>query len=281
MTFKVAAIQMDIVYKNPERNRLHVEELVKQAMQSKPDVLVLPETWTTGYSENVFHEIHKYAEPENGPTMYALREMAVKYGVWFVSGSFPERDGANVYNTVYLIDRSGAIVGKYRKMHLYSAMDENIAFANGKNMPVWSTELGPVAMMTCYDIRFVELSRTYAMRGAKVIFVVSNFPNPKVNHWRTLLQARAIENQIYIVACNRVGAAENCTYFGHSLIIDPWGEILAEGAEDETILTSVVDLSHVAQVRKTIPMFWDRQPQSYPQDMLSHAKFINNDLGRR
>jgi omega-amidase len=281
MTFKVAAIQMDIAYKNPERNRLHVEELVKQAMPSKPDVLVLPETWTTGYSENVFHKIHKYAEPENGPTMNAIREMAIKYSVWFVSGSFPERDGANIYNTVYLINRSGAIVGKYRKMHLYSAMDEHIAFANGEDMPVWSTEFGPVAMMTCYDIRFVELSRTYAMRGAKVIFVVSNFPNPKVHHWRTLLQARAIENQVYIVACNRVGAAENCTYFGHSLMIDPWGEILAEGAEDETILVGAVDLLHVTQVRKTIPMFWDRQPQSYPQDMLLHAKFVDTDYERR
>jgi omega-amidase len=281
MTFKIAAIQMDIAYQNPDHNRLHVEELVKQAMRSEPDVLVLPETWTTGYSENIFHNIHKYAEAENGPTMSAIREMASKYSVWFISGSFPERDGADVYNTVYLINRSGGIVGKYRKMHLYSAMGEHIAFANGEDMPVWSTEFGPVGMMTCYDIRFVELSRTYAMRGAKIIFVVSNFPNPKVHHWRTLLQARAIENQVYIVACNRVGAAENCTYFGHSLMIDPWGEILAEGAEDETILIGEVDLSHVAQVRKTIPMFWDRQPQSYPQDMLFHAKFVDIDYEGR
>jgi predicted amidohydrolase len=113
-------------------------------------------------------------------------------------------------------------------------MDEDIGFKNGTEMPVFDIEFGKIALMTCYDIRFVELSRTYALRGAETIIVVSNSPRPKVNHWRVLLQARAIENQLFIVACNRrVGSALNSSYFGHSLIIDPWGEIIAEGDEDD------------------------------------------------
>ena len=121
-----------------------------------------------------------------------------------------------------------------------------------------------MAMMACYDIRFPELSRTYAVRGAEAILVVSNFPNPKVKHWRTLLTARAIENQLYVIACNRVGAAGGSTYFGHSLIIDPWGEIVAEGDEAEGIVSGCADFEKVRQVRETIPMYADRRPASYP-----------------
>ena len=268
MSYKVAAIQLDIAYKDPEKNRLLVATQIEKAVALHPEVIVLPETWTTGYSESVFQGIQRYAEPENGASMTVLRNLAARHGVWIVSGSFPERDGAHVYNTVCLIDRSGNIAGKYRKMHLYSAMNEQAGFTPGGQMPVWQTEIGPVAMMTCYDIRFAELSRTYAVRGAQIIYVVANFPNPKLSHWRILLQARAIENQCYIVACNRVGAAAGSTYFGHSLLIDPWGEIVAEGDDREGIVLGEVDLSRVAAVRESIPMFADRQPQSYPEDML-------------
>ena len=275
MSFKVSIIQMDIAYKNPEENRKHMRAMIERACQSQSDILVLPETCTTGYSENVFHEIKNYAESVDGPTISMMREMAARFKVWIITGSLPEKDGDRTYNTVFMIDRSGNMVGRYRKMHLYSAMDEDVAFANGTEMGVFDTEFCPAAMMTCYDIRFVELSRTFAVRGAKVIYVVSNFPNPKVNHWRTLLQARAIENQLYIVACNRVGAAENNTYFGHSLIIDPWGEIIAEGNDEETILTGEINIETVENVRKKIPMYWDRQPASYPQDLLNPAKFVD------
>lgn len=275
MSFNVAIVQMNIAYKDPEENRRNIRGLIEQACQAKPDIVVLPETCTTAYSESVFHEIEKYAEAEDGPTLRMMREMAMRFKVWVVTGSLPEKDGASTYNTVFMIDRTGNIVSKYRKMHLYSAMDEDVAFANGTEMEVFDTEFCMAAMMTCYDIRFVELSRTFALRGAKVIFVVANFPNPKVNHWRTLLQARAIENQLYIVACNRVGAAEGNTYFGHSLIIDPWGEIIAEGSDEESILTGEINIETVENVRKKIPMYWDRQPESYQQDLLKKAKFID------
>lgn len=266
--FKASLVQMNIIHKNPAENRKKIKDLIEQAMKENPDLIVFPETCTSGYSESVFHEIEKYAEEENGQTISEIRALAKKYQVCICSGSIAEKDGNNFYNTVYFIGRDGELLAKYRKMHLYSAMDENKAFKNGTEMPVFETEFGHLAMMTCYDIRFVELSRTYAVKGAKAIVVVSNFPNPKVDHWRTLLKARAIENQMYIIACNRVGKAYESTYFGHSLIIDPWGEIICEGNDEETILTGIVDFEKVTQVRKTIPMYWDRQPESYPDDIL-------------
>lgn len=268
MSFKASIIQYDIVYKNPPKNRERISKIITDSMSEKPDMIVLPETWTTGYSEEVFHNVGDYAETEDGESISLLKGLAKKNGVWIVSGSIVEKDEFGTYNTVFLIDRKGETIGKYRKMHLYSAMDEDKGFKNGTEMPVFDSEFGKLALMTCYDIRFVELSRTYAVRGAEAIIIVSNFPRPKVNHWRTLLQARAIENQLYILACNRVGTAGECSYFGHSLIIDPWGEIVQEGNEEETILSGEIDFKRVHEVRKIIPMYYDRQPGSYPDDIL-------------
>ncbi|WP_432403520.1 carbon-nitrogen family hydrolase [Wukongibacter sp. M2B1] len=267
MTFKASMIQLDIIYKEPEKNLIKVQELVKEAMKDDPDMIILPETWTTGYSEEVFHDIDKYAEDENGKVVSSLKELALNNEIWIVGGSIPEKNEEGIYNTIFLIDRNGEIKGKYRKMHLYSAMDEDEGFKNGENMPVFETEFGKISLMTCYDIRFVELSRTYAVRGAEAIIVVSNFPNPKLNHWRILLQARAIENQLYIIACNRVGEAGESSYFGHSLVIDPWGNIVKEGDEEETILTGEIDFKKVEEVRNIIPMYYDRRPDSYPEDI--------------
>ncbi len=273
MSFKVSQIQLDIVYRNPKENVEKVAQLIQKAVkEDNPDIIVFPETFTTGYSEGIFHNIDKYAETEDGETVTVLRRLAKKFNVWLVSGSIVEKDDKGTYNTIFLIDRKGNIVGKYRKMHLYSAMDEDVAFKNGVDMPVFDTEFGKLALMTCYDIRFVELSRTYAVKGADAIIIVSNFPNPKVNHWRILLQARAIENQLYIIACNRVGSADKSTYFGHSLIIDPWGEIINEGNDEETIISGEVDFNKVKEVRSIIPMYYDRQPQSYPDDILQMNK---------
>jgi predicted amidohydrolase len=201
-----------------------------------------------------------------------MRDFSRKNKVWLVGGSIPEFDGEETFNTVFLIDREGEIRGRYRKMHLYSAMAEDIGFSHGSEMPVFDTEFGKLSLMTCYDIRFAELSRFYAVNGAKIIVTVSNFPRPKVNHWRVLLQARAIENQLFVAACNRVGSAGTSSYFGHSLVIDPWGEIIAEGGEEEAVIHSELDLSSVDSVRGTIPMYADRRPESYRKYALGEAR---------
>jgi omega-amidase len=118
-------------------------------------------------------------------------------------------------------------------------------------------------MTICYDLRFPELFRRYALAGARLILVPAEWPHPRRAHWQTLLRARAIENQCFVAACNRVGITGNSTFFGASAVIDPWGEALVEGGETELILTATIDLSLVDTVRKRIPVFEDRRPELY------------------
>ncbi|MGB9868175.1 MAG: carbon-nitrogen family hydrolase [Bacillota bacterium] len=267
-TVKVVLVQMDLAHRDVPANRQRAAALLDSAARFQPDVVVLPETWTSGYSEPVFEAIERYAEPMDGASVNMLREKAAQHGFNLIGGSLAERDGDKFFNTVPVIDRNGRLLGKYRKMHLYSAMGEDRAFCHGAEMPVWDLDFGRAAVMTCYDIRFPELARTYALRGAKLIFVVSNFPKPKLHHWRMLLQARAIENQLFVIACNRVGSAHTSSYFGHSIVIDPWGEIVAEGDEEERIIPVEIQLKTVDEVRARIPVYYDRRPGSYPEDLM-------------
>ena len=264
----VCAIQFDTKYQDPEENTRRMEEKIRAAVREKPDLIVLPELWTSGYSVEIFHDIQKFAQPETGPAVSMLKRMAKEYGVYIVGGSMVEQRGNKCYNTCFLVDRQGNVAGRYSKMHLYNAMDEDVAFAPGDEMPVFQTDFGKIAIMTCYDIRFVEQSRAYALKGAQAIIVVSNWAKPKLNHWRVMLQARAIENQLAVVACNRVGQAVDCVYFGHSMIIDSWGEIVGEGGEEEEILTGVIEGEKLRTVRQTIPMYKDRQTQYYEDVLL-------------
>lgn len=266
-----ALLQTDIAFFDTEANYANVRKLFAEAMEKtpRPDVVVLPEDWATGFSDKKFYEMEELCEPVDGPTVTFCKELAKQYHVWVVAGSIGIRHLDNkLRNTTFLINREGEIVGDYSKMHLYSDMDENAQLTNGDKTEVYETEFGRMGMMICYDIRFCELSRTYALKKADVIVVTSNFPNPRVNHWRTLLMARAIENQMFVVACNRVGPSPMGTYCGHSIIIDPWGNVIAEGGEEQEIVTGSIDYTKTREVRDLIHMFRDRQPQSYGHTLL-------------
>ncbi|MDD2207133.1 MAG: carbon-nitrogen family hydrolase [Aminobacterium sp.] len=264
-----ALLQTDIKFCDPEYNHSHVKEMIDKAMsaQKRPDMIVLPEDWSTGFSDEMFHHMEDFIEPIDGPSVTLLKECAKKHNVWILGGSIGTQFEDGMRNTAFLLNRNGEIVGDYSKMHLYRDMDEDVAYKHGTDMNVYDTELGKVGIAICYDLRFCELFRTYALRGADVVIETSDFPNPRVNHWRTLLLARAIENQMFIIACNRVGASPMGTYCGHSMIIDPWGEVIAEGGDQEEIVTGSVDFSETQKIRDTIHMFRDRRPQSYPDDM--------------
>lgn len=267
-----ALLQTNIAFNDPEANYAHVRELFAKAMQKipRPDVVVLPEDWATGFSDVMFHQMEELCEPLNGPSVTVCRELAKQYHVWVVAGSISTRHGdGKMRNTTFLIDRDGEIVGDYSKMHLYSDMDEDAQLVHGSKSDVFDTELGRLGFMICYDIRFCELSRTYALKKADVLVVTSNFPNPRVNHWRTLLMARAIENQMFVVACNRVGPSPMGTYCGHSIMIDPWGDIIAEGGDEEEIVTGSLDYPKTREVRDLIHMFRDRQPELYGDTILA------------
>lgn len=259
----IALIQSYIEVGDPAANQKRIFDHMEKAMAAdpKPDILVLPEMWNTGYALDRIQEI---ADKEGRETKENLSSFARKHRVQIIGGSIAEKMDEQIYNTMYIFNRQGEQVAKYSKMHLFRLMDEEKHLQAGDEAVTFELEEGLIAGASiCYDIRFPELSRTLALAGAKVLFVPAEWPHPRLNHWRTLLIARAIENQMYVVACNRVGDSGETSFFGHSMIIDPWGEIVAEGGEGEAIITGNLDSSLTDSVRQRIPVFEDRRPSLY------------------
>ncbi|WP_281888046.1 carbon-nitrogen family hydrolase [Paenibacillus sp. YYML68] len=260
--WNVALLQMDIAIGEPERNYEKLQSLLEQAVahENKPDVIVVPEMWNTGYA---LEHIHELADPNGQRTRELLSAFSREHGVNIVGGSIAEKRGEGVYNTIYAFDREGGEAGDYSKIHLFRLMDEEKFLQSGDRLGQLQLDGVPSGMMICYDIRFPELFRKLALGGAQVTFVPAEWPKPRLHHWRTLLTARAIENQMFVIACNRVGISGTTEFFGHSMVIDPWGEVLAEGDESEQIVRATIDLELVTEVRKRIPIFEDRRPALY------------------
>lgn len=260
---QIVLLQSNIQVGEPEINRKHMKELIQKAMEKNPntDIIVLPEMWNTGYA---LTEIHDLADPYGKVEREWLKEYASRYKVNIVAGSISEIVDGKVYNSMYVFNKEGKEAARYAKMHLFRLMDEEKFLASGEEPVTFNLDDNWTAGASiCYDIRFPELGRTLALAGAKVLFVPAEWPHPRLHHWRTLLMARAIENQMYVVACNRVGVSKDTSFFGHSMIIDPWGEIVIEGGDQEEILTGTIDPALVDEVRERIPVFEDRRPNLY------------------
>ncbi|GGF89199.1 carbon-nitrogen family hydrolase [Paenibacillus abyssi] len=258
----IALLQMNIDAGNPVANFSKLEVMLEQAAggKDKPDVIVFPEMWNTGYA---LEQINDLADPNGVKTHALLSEFSRKHGIHLVAGSIAEKKETGIYNTIYAFNRSGEAHASYSKIHLFRLMNEEKHLTAGEKIGRLSIDGMEAGMMICYDIRFPELSRRLALDGAKMLFVPAEWPNPRLHHWRTLLTARAIENQMYVIACNRVGTSGDTTFFGHSMVIDPWGEIIAEAGEEETVLRVQIDLALVDEVRSRIPVFEDRRPSLY------------------
>lgn len=257
---KIAMIQLDIKHGEPKKNFTNAEKWIAQTAESSADMILLPELWNTGYDLARLEEI---ADPDAKDSIQFLSELAKKYNVHLIGGSVAEKCKDGMQNTMLVIDNDGQLIHKYSKLHLFQLMDEHLYLQEGKEETNFKLEDTPVAGFICYDIRFPEWMRKAALDGAKAMFVVAEWPKPRINHWRTLLQARAIENQCYVVACNRSGSNPSNEFGGMSLIIDPWGEIIAEGSEREEIVVGEIDLDLVDEVRGRIPVFVDRREERY------------------
>jgi omega-amidase len=259
---RISLLQMDISFGNTEDNYLHAEEMVRQAAQAeaKPDLVVLPEMWNTGYAMD---RIKALADPEGERTKLLFSSLCREHDIMAVTGSIAEGTAQGVRNTSYVVDREGHLRSQYSKLHLFGLMDEDKELIGGDSPGKAELEDIAAGVMICYDLRFPELARTLVLGGAKLLIVPAQWPKPRLHHWRTLLMARAIENQVYIAACNRVGEGGGSEFFGHSMIIDPWGRIIAEAGEEETVLTADISLELVDEVRRTIPVFRDRRPGLY------------------
>ena len=258
---KITCIQMDMAFCRPEENFLRVSELIQKAAENQPDVIVLPETWNTGFYPKENAEI--LADPEGTQTKALLGALAAKYRVNTIAGSITELRNGKLYNTCYVFDREGMPIASYDKTHLFSPMGENQIYTAGDHLCCFTLDGIRCGMIICYDLRFPELTRKLCLQGVDVLFVVSQWPAVRISHLRTLTAARAIENQVFVACCNSCGKAGDTVYGGNSVILDPLGEPLALAGSSEQLLTAECDLSSLSQIRNMIPVFQDRRVDLY------------------
>lgn len=251
---------MDIAFGNPEVNRIKVRDMIHKAAQDGPDVIVLPEMWNTSFR---LKDIHVIADKEGELTKAFICNLAKKYQVNIVAGSIADKYDKDIYNRLYVIDREGSMVAHYDKVHLVRHAGEQEYIKAGTEATVFHIDGVKCGAILCYDLRFPELARTMALKGAKVLFVPAQWFETRIHHWKTLSTARAIENQIYVVAVNRIGNEFQAVFPGNSMVIDPWGNIVAEAGNEETILTAEMDMNLVDRVRKKITCFLDRNVNVY------------------
>ncbi len=239
-----------------EARRARVAALVRA--QAGADLVVLPELWTTGAF--AFEEFGTAAEPLRGPTHEAMAAAASDTGAWLHAGSVPERgpDG-RLYNTSLLYSPSGDLAASYRKIHRFG-FDKGEAVLMGAGHEPVTVRLPEttVGVATCYDLRFPELFRTLVDAGAETFVVPAGWPERRRSHWTLLAQARAVENQAFVLACGTAGAHAGVPQAGHSIVVDPWGEVLAQAGAGEEVLTVEFDPARAAETREQFPALKDR-----------------------
>ena len=232
-------LQFDVQSGAVEQNLAQVEAGLAQiaaANRSSTDgIIVLPELWATGFA----YEKLPMLVVKIPAVLERLRKLAVKYEI-FIAGSLPEFLHNSYFNTLYLTGPEGHVI-LYRKRRLFSPMGEDTFFTPGTGAGPAQTVFGPVAGLVCYDLRFPELLREQTALGADILIISAQWPAARISHWRTLLQARAIENQMFVVAANRCGATEGTVFGGHSMIVGPDGTILVEAGADEEFSGKLVD----------------------------------------
>ncbi|MDD2310283.1 MAG: carbon-nitrogen family hydrolase [Desulfuromonadaceae bacterium] len=257
MDIKAAAIQFNVKQGDVDANLAYIREALYRVAGEGVDLVVLPEMWSSGFAYRNLNELALRSAGIVDELLLLSRELKL-----VIVGSMPEPNGDKVFNTVYVID-NGKLAGIYRKIHLFSLLGEDRAFSGGDSWLLAETSIGKVGVIICYDLRFPELSRRLAIEGAQVLCVPAQWPKPRQEHWRTLLRARAIENQLFVVACNTCGTVGKLDFFGMSMIIDPKGELLAEAGESEGEIIAPLDMQEMNDWRAQIPCFIDRKPESY------------------
>lgn len=266
----IALIQNCPIVNEIKRNRDRMGELIDMAManESRPDLIVLAETWPSAfdYTMDAVEQVQAISETYDGKSILMLRQKAEEHHVWIAGGSIalahPEEEEKRCTNTFFLIDSTGTVVDSYDKVHLCKWVEEDVAFRGGEVVKTMETEFGKMGVVICYDIRFPEQIRIQAANGAKLLIIPACF-STRLDHWRLLVQARAVENQIFVAACNCCGESGGVNHVGHSMVVDPSGEILAEASDNEEILYVNVDFGRIDIVRSQVSYLLDRRPDIY------------------
>lgn len=267
-TLTVAQVQMRVTRDKAE-NIAAACRLIRRAAEQGAEFVMLPEMFCCPYENGAFRP---YGEEQGGPAQRALSALAAELGTWIVGGSVPELEGNRVYNTSFVYDSAGRQVARHRKMHLFDisveggqTFRESDTLSPGGEITVFDTPWGKMGLCICFDLRFEELARLMALRGARVIFVPAAFNmTTGPAHWELLFRQRAVDNQLFTVGTSPA-RSESETYvaWGHSIVCDPWGSVLHQcGAEEEISITSL-DLHRVESVRRQLPILRARREDIY------------------
>ncbi|XP_049783224.1 omega-amidase NIT2 [Schistocerca cancellata] len=267
--FRIALVQL-VVGGTKENNVKKAIDFIKQAKEKGSDVVILPECFNSPYGTKYFSS---YAEEiPSGETSKALSQAAKENNVYLIGGSIPERDGNKLYNTCTIWNRSGQMVAKHRKVHLFDidipggiTFKESETLSPGNQLTIFETEMCKIGVGICYDIRFEEMARIYRNMGCQLLVYPGAF-NMTTGplHWQLLQRARAVDNQVYVAGVAPLTEkGSDYTSWGHSTLVDPWGKVVVEGEFSEEILYGDIDLSTVKEVRQQIPISLQRRTDLY------------------
>jgi len=243
----------------PAANLEAARTIAAEASRRGSDLLLLPELWLSGFALDQADRLALGPADARWETLSALSRDA---GV-AIAGSVMAEEGGKTYNRFVVHGADGTLDASYDKVHLFAGMQEDRYLAAGDSLVVADLGFCKAGLAVCYDLRFPELFRALSRGGAEVILLAAQWPHVRTEHWRTLLRARAIENQVYVIASNRAGPCDTGRYAGHSAIYDPWGEVVLEAGELPALLTAEIDLAKVREVREHFPVWSHVRPAVY------------------
>jgi len=288
---RVACVQMDILHCRKQENLEKALYMALEALEKGAEIIVFPEVFSTGFCYDkidyvaealpspILENLACFSEANDCTLIGSVIEKTVKEKE--VSGSeistnsnkssnlnnlTPQSNNPTLYYNLGFCFESGNLAGTYRKTHPFK--NENQYFSRGNSIePITLKKKNlKIGFEICYELRFPEVARKLSLAGSDLLVTTAAFPNPRAEHWKILAKARAIENQIPHIACNRTGSAPDCSYFGHSMIIDAWGEVKADAGNKECVIVHDLDLSKRDEIRKMIPVFEDRRAELYSED---------------
>jgi predicted amidohydrolase len=259
-TMRAYCCQLDIAWENKPENYRKVRALLTSANVPPGSLIVLPEMFATGFSMNV----STIVEGESAATAQWAQKLAHELGVYVVAGLAVLDGAGRARNQALVVSPRGEVVARYNKIHPFTLGGEAQHYVAGEELVLCSWGRCRVAPLICYDLRFPEVFRSAVRQGAQLFTVIANWPVKRVNHWVTLLQARAIENQAYVIGVNRAGTDPKHEYSGRSMIIDPHGSILEEIGNREGLISAEIDIDALETWRKDFPalqdMHWECAP---------------------
>jgi omega-amidase len=249
----VHLVQINSVWEDLSANHAKVHQLIASASPQPGSLIILPETFSTGFSMN----LAVTAEPEKGPTEQFLRELAAQYQSCVIGGVVTQTADGRGMNQALAIAPDGTVLARYTKNHPFSLGGEDQVHRAGTDVCLFEWQGLRIAPLICYDLRFPELARTAVRAGAEVLIYIAAWPVKRIQHWITLLQARSIENLAYVIGVNRCGTDPEFTYTGRSLVVDPHGLIIADAAEQERVISAQVDPAVLRDWRVQFPALRD------------------------